>query len=63
MTFWLQPCVRLLTCLAAQHQLEVNTTLEDIVGNRLTGLFDRPIAKDGFNVPAPDLEVLISTPH
>lgn len=45
------------------HQLEVNTALEDIVGNRLTGLFDRPVVKDGFSEPASDVEALQFTPR
>ncbi len=47
----------------APHQLEVNTTLEDIAGNRLTGLFDRPVVKDGFSEPSSEVEILTFTPH
>ncbi len=47
----------------AAHLIEVDTTLEDIAGNRLTGLFDRPLAKDGISTPAPDTEILTFIPR
>ncbi len=47
----------------AAHSIEVDTTLEDIAGNRLSGLFDRPLAKDGNSAPAPDTEILTFTPR
>lgn len=48
---------------AAQHHLEVNTTLEDVAGNRLTGLFDRPLATEGHSAPEAAVETLGFTPR
>jgi hypothetical protein len=45
------------------YHLEVNTTLEDIAGNRLTGLFDRPLVTDGFSEPGAAVETLTFTPQ
>ncbi|CUH52071.1 hypothetical protein SAMN04488037_1133 [Shimia marina] len=45
------------------YHLEVNTTLEDIAGNRLTGLFDRPLVTDGFSEPSGAVETLSFTPR
>lgn len=45
------------------HQIEVNTTLEDIAGNRLTGLFDRPLDTAGYSEPTSDVGLLPFTPR
>jgi hypothetical protein len=45
------------------YTLEVNTTLEDIAGNRLTGLFARPLATEGLSEPGAAVENLSFTPR
>lgn len=42
----------------ANYRIEVDTTLEDIAGNRLTGLFDRPLDSDDYNQPEQETESL-----
>lgn len=48
---------------ATPHQPVVDTTLEDIAGNRLTGLFDRPVVTDGLSEPGSEVETLSFTPR
>ncbi|NOD85959.1 MULTISPECIES: Ig-like domain-containing protein [unclassified Ruegeria] len=47
----------------ANYRIEVDTTLEDIAGNRLTGLFDRPLDSDGYSQPGQKTESLTFKPR
>lgn len=48
---------------SADYRIEVDTTLEDIAGNRLTGLFDRPLDSDGYSQPGDKTESLTFKPR
>lgn len=48
---------------SADYRIEVDTTLEDIAGNRLTGLFDRPLDSDGYSQPGQKTESLTFKPR
>ena len=45
------------------YRIEVNTALEDIAGNRLTGLFDRPLGPEGYSTPATEVQTLNFSPR
>lgn len=45
------------------YQIEVNTSLEDLAGNRLTGLFDRPLDTAGYSIPDDDVKTLTFLPR
>ncbi|UWQ81519.1 hypothetical protein K3725_20145 (plasmid) [Leisingera sp. S132] len=48
---------------SSNYRIEVDTTLEDIAGNRLTGLFDRPLDSDGYSQPGQKTESLTFKPR
>ena len=39
-----------------RYVIAINTTLEDIAGNRLTGLFDQPLEDSSFSTPSVDVQ-------
>ena len=38
------------------YVISINTTLEDIAGNRLTGLFDQPLEDSDFITPSVNVQ-------